>query len=176
MRGISRLIPVHWTIPFCALGLIGASIGLSASALGSATGDSSRTGGPAVATAARTVYLTEKARLRFVTEHGATLVERGYAHGTYNAPITADLTIHSKSVTARVTIYPHGGSLSGSADASYKIVKNLGYFGGTLQLTRGTGRFSHVSEVAHKPLGISGIINRENFEVEVKASGEAAGV
>jgi hypothetical protein len=177
MRGIGRLIPAHRAILLCALGLFGVLAGLSASALGSASAGSgsARSGGPA-ATAARRIYLTEKARLHFVTEHGATLVERGYAYGTYNAPIAADLTIRSKSVTATVTIYPRGGSMTGNANASYKIVKNLGYFGGTLNLGHGRGRFSHVAEVAHKPLGISGIINRENFEVEVKANGEATGV
>jgi hypothetical protein len=126
--------------------------------------------------ATRIVHLQEHGRLRFVSERGATLIERGTAYGTYTATMTVALTIHSKSVSASVAIYPRGGSISARASAAYRIVKNLGYFGGTLNLGRGTGRYSHIAEVNHKPLGISGIINRYNFEAEVKASGEATGV
>ncbi len=195
MKGIGRPILGRRTIPLCGLGLA-AAVGLCAPALGSGgyprgsrvgRGDSidagyaSATGvvghdAADVGTAARTAYLTERARLRFASERGSTLVERGYAYGTYDAPIVADLTIRSKSVTAQVTIYPRGGTITGSADASYKIVRNLGYFGGSFYLGHGSGRYSHVAEAHHKPLGISGIINRENFEVEVKASGEATGL
>lgn len=139
-------------------------------------GDRLARGGHALARDARTVHLQEHGRLRFVSERGSTLIERGTAYGTYTATMVADLTIHSKSVTAYVTIYPRGGSITASAVASYRIVKNLGYFGGTLTLGRGSGRYSHIAEVNRKPLGISGIINRENFEAEVKASGEASGI
>lgn len=124
---------------------------------------------------AKAVYLVEQARLKLATEHGATITERGRATGTYHAPVVAVFTIRPKSVTAHVTIYPTGGSITGSANANYKIVKNLGYFGGTFTLGRGTGKYAHVAEIKHKALGISGIINRLNFETEVKANGEAAG-
>jgi hypothetical protein len=120
--------------------------------------------------------MQEHGRLRFVSERGSTLIERGTAYGTYTATMIVALSIHTKSVTATVTIYPRGGSITGSATASYKIVKNLGYFGGTLSLGRGSGRYSHIAEVGGKPLGVSGVINRYNFEVEVKANGEATGV
>jgi hypothetical protein len=163
-------IPARRTISLCALALALATT--SAALLGVPASGRSRL----PARAARNVSLTERARLRFFSERGATLIERGTAYGTYNAPVVADLTIHSKSVTATVTIYPRGGSITGSANANYKIVKNLGYFGGTFNLGHGSGRYRHVSEVGHKPLGISGIINRYNFEVEVKANGEIAGV
>ncbi len=125
---------------------------------------------------ARTVYLVEKARLKLSTEKGATITERGEATGTYRAPIIAVFTIRSKSVVAHVTIYPTGGSITGSANASYKIVGNLGYFGGTFTLGHGTGKYAHITEADHKPLGISGIINRYNFETEVKANGRASGL
>ncbi len=124
---------------------------------------------------ARTVYLVERARLKLATEKGATITERGRATGTYRAPIVALFTIKPKSVTAHVTIYPAGGSITGSANANYKVIGNLGYFGGTFTLGRGTGKYVHVTEVNHKPLGVSGVINRSNFEAEVKANGQAAG-
>lgn len=166
MRASGRPIRAHRTIPFC---------GLAVTALACTVSTPVSDGQPA-ARAARTVHLEEHGRLKFVSERGSTLIERGTAYGTYTATMVADLTIHPKSVIASVTIYPRGGSITGSADASYRIVKNLGYFGGTLKLGRGSGRYSHVAEVNRKPLGISGIINRGNFEVEVKASGEATGL
>jgi len=82
------------------------------------------------------------------------------------------LTIHPKSVTAVVTIYPRGGSISGVANANYVVKGSLGYFGGTFTLRRGTGRYSHISEVNGKPLGISGSIDRYSFAMEVKAHGD----
>lgn len=168
MWASGRLILARRTISTCGLILAAVAVALGASAAGS--------DGSPTARSARVVHLQEHGRLKFNSERGATLIERGTAYGTYNATMVADLTIHSKSVTARVTIYPRGGSITASANATYRIVKNLGYFGGTLNLGRGTGRYSHIAEVRHKPLGISGIINRYNFEVEVKANGEATGV
>jgi hypothetical protein len=168
MRALGGLIPARRTISFCGLALAAVAVALAAPASGS---DPSTT-----AHSARIVHMQEHGRLRFITERGNTLIERGRAYGTYTATMIAALTLRSKSVTATVTIYPSGGSITGSANANYTIVKNLGYFGGTLNLGRGSGRYSHIAEVNHKPLGISGVINRMNLEVEVKANGEATGV
>ena len=148
----------------CGLALF-AAIGLTAQASGG-------TGKPA-AREARRVLLVETAHLKFTAEHGSALAERGRATGTYNAPVAVTLTIHPKSVTAVVTIYPTGGSISGVANANYTIKGSYGYFGGTLTLRRGTGKYSHISEVNGKPLGFSGSINHYNFAMEVKAHGEA---
>lgn len=168
MRAMGRPIQARRTISLCGLTLAAVAVAASVSAPGSDGSQSARS--------ARVVRLEEHGRLKFSSERGSTLIERGTAYGTYTATMVADLTIRSKSVTATVTIYPRGGSITGSANATYKIVRNLGYFGGTLNLGRGTGRYSHIAEVGHKPLGVSGVINRVNFEVEVKANGEATGV
>jgi hypothetical protein len=168
MRALGRLIPARRTISFCGLVLAAVAVALAASASGS--------DGNTTAHSARIIHMQEHGRLKFISERGSTLIERGTAYGTYTATMVADLTIRSKSVTATVTIYPRGGSITGSANTTYTIVKNLGYFGGTLSLGRGSGRYSHIAEVKHKPLGVSGVINRMNLEVEVKANGEATGV
>jgi hypothetical protein len=148
----------------CALAVVVTAIGLTAQASGG-------TGKPAAREAKR-VSLVETAHLKFTAEHGAALAERGRATGTYNAPVTVTLTIHPKSVTAVVTIYPSGGSISGTAHANYIVKGAYGYFGGTFTLHRGTGKYSHISEINGKPLGISGTINRISFAMEVKAHGE----
>jgi hypothetical protein len=149
----------------CALALASVALGIAARA-------ADGTGG-ALAKAARRVSLVETAHLKLTAERGAALVERGQAVGTYNAPVAVTLTIHPKSVTASVTIYPAGGSISGSANANYVIKNSVGYFGGTFTLGHGTGKFRHIAEVNGKPLGISGSINRFSFAMEVKAHGEA---
>jgi hypothetical protein len=168
MTALGKPIPARRIISTCGLLLATLAALLGALAPGSSGSPTGRS--------ARVVRLEEHGRLKIYSERGATLIERGTAYGTYTATMVADLTIRSKSVTAVVTIYPRGGSITGSANATYRIVKNLGYFGGTLSLGRGSGRYSHVAEVNHKPLGVSGIINRYTLEVEVKASGEVTGL
>jgi hypothetical protein len=145
-------------------------VALSLTAIGLATPAS---GGTPSAREARRVMLVETAHLKFTSEHGSALAERGRATGTYNAPVSVLLTIHPKSVTAVVTISPSGGSISGTANANYIVKGSNGYFGGTFTLRKGTGKYSHISEVKGKPLGISGVINRISFAMEVKAHGEA---
>lgn len=126
-----------------------------------------------VAKTSRRVYLVETARLKPPSrEEGSAITEHGKAKGTYTAPVTADFTIHPRIVDATVIFYISGGSIRGSAHANYKIVGKLAYFGGEFVLGRGTGKYSHASEVNHKPLGFSGIINRDTYEAEVKAKGE----
>jgi hypothetical protein len=135
----------------CGLMLVATAAGLTAQASGG-------TAKP-TAHAARRLSLVETAHLKFSSEHGAALNERGSATGTYNAPV--------------VTIYPRGGSIRGTANANYVVRGVYGYFGGTFTLRGGTGKYSHISEVNGKPLGISGKIERTNFAMEVKAHGEA---
>jgi hypothetical protein len=115
------------------------------------------------------VDLIENANLKLISEEGAALVERGHATGTYNAPVTSTFTIHPKAVTATVTVYPHGGSITGVAQTNYVVQNSTGYFGGTFTITHGTGSFKGASG---KSLGISGTINRYSFAITVKAHGE----
>jgi hypothetical protein len=165
MRRSPGPVPARLVILICALALGTAVVGLTAQASGTTE--------RATAKAARRVHLIESAHLKLIKEEGATLTERGQAVGTYNAPVTATFTIRPKSVTAIVTIYPKGGSITGTAHANYVVQNSVGYFGGTLTLGRGTGSFRHLSEVKGMPLGVSGTINRYSFAIEVKAHGEA---
>jgi hypothetical protein len=153
----------------------GVAIAICALALGAATGGWARavgTTGSPTARAAERMSLVETAHLKLAYENGSTLTERGQATGTYDAPMTATLTIRPKSVTSVVTIYPRGGTIKGTAHANYVVQGSYGFFGGTLTLDRGTGAYRHVSEVNGKPLGFSGKIQRFRFTMEVKAHGE----
>jgi hypothetical protein len=132
------------------------------------TAQASGTNGSPVAQAARRVKLVEVGHLELSKEEGSAITEHGKATGTYKAQVTAAFTIHPKSVTVFVRLSPGGGSITGTANANYKVVNGIGYFGGTFRLGRGTGKYRHASEVAGKPLSFSGTINRESLEVEVK--------
>jgi hypothetical protein len=156
-------MPVRQTIAICSLGLAAATVGLTAQASGTMNGPAAKE--------ARRVYLVENASLKFVTEQGPALAERGHATGTYNTAVTAILTIHPTSVTAVVTIFPKGGSITGTAQANYIVKGSTGYFGGTLTITRGTGTYRHASG---KALGFSGTVNRYSFAMTVKAHGEVS--
>jgi hypothetical protein len=162
MRRRMGSVPAGLTIAICGLALV-ADGGLTASA-------SSAQQGP-IAKQAKTVDLVESARLAFIREEGVALVEHGQAVGTYNAPVTATFTIHPNSVTATVTVFPHGGSITGVAQANYIVQNSIGYFGGAFTVTHGTGSFKHATG---KALGISGTINRYTFATTVKAHGEVS--
>jgi hypothetical protein len=150
---------------------VGLAISICAPALALAAGQltAHASGTTPKATATKVVSLVETAQLKFSHENGAALVEHGYAAGTYNAPVTAIMTIHPTYVTAVVTIFPRGGSLTGSARANYIVKNSTGYYGGNFAITHGTGSFRHVSG---KALGISGTINRYTFDMTVKAHGQ----
>jgi hypothetical protein len=154
-------IPIVVTTSICALALL-------ASIAGPTTHASGAVGSP-TGRQAKMVNLVENANLKLISEEGAALVEHGQASGTYNAPVNATFTIHPKAVTATVTVYPHGGSITGVAQTNYVVQNSTGYFGGTLTITRGTGRFKDASG---KSVGISGTINRYSFAIMVKAHGE----
>jgi hypothetical protein len=163
MRRNVRTVQGGLTIVACILALVATTVWLSAPALG-------RTGRP-TAKEAKTIDLVESASLELVHEEGSELTEHGHATGTYNAPVSATFTIHPKSVTALVTVYPRGGSITGTAHANYVVQNSYGYFGGAFTVTHGTGTYRHASG---KALGFSGTINRYTFAATVKAHGEVS--
>jgi hypothetical protein len=126
-------------------------------------------GPPVTAHSARTLTLKESARLRLTSKHGVTLTEMGAASGTIPGTIYIHLHFVSSSrVIAEVSIYPRGGSLSGSGSASYRVQGAFAAFSGTLAVTRGTGSYGH----AHaSSLRFLGIIARHTDAVAVQLSG-----
>jgi hypothetical protein len=122
-----------------------------------------------VAHAARTITLTESGRLHLTSHHGFTLNEQGSAFGTISGTIYIHLTISSTNhVSAEVNIYPSGGSLTGSASAAYRVEGSLASFNGTMNITRGSGRYSH----AHgSGLSFTGTVQRSTDAVNVRVSG-----
>jgi hypothetical protein len=121
------------------------------------------------ATTARTISLSETGHLHRTSQHGFTLNERGSASGTLAGTIYVHLTVASTSrVTAEVSIYSHGGSITGYGSASYHRGEAAANFSGSLSISRGSGSYAH----AHgSNLRFSGDIQRSNDSVTVQVNG-----
>jgi hypothetical protein len=122
-----------------------------------------------VAHPARALSLNETGRLHLTSHHGFTLNEVGSASGTIHGTIYLHLNIVSTNrVTAEVSIYPNGGSLSGNAKASYHVDGGTANFSGSMSIARGTGSYRHASGSG---LGFYGSIRRSNDAVTVYLNG-----
>jgi hypothetical protein len=119
--------------------------------------------------AAGTLSLNETGHLRLTSHHGFTLNEQGTTSGTVSGTIYIHLNITSTNrVTAEVSIYPSGSSITGSATASYHPSGGVASFNGTLTILRGTGRYRG----AHgSGLSFTGTVQRVNDAVTVHVSG-----
>jgi hypothetical protein len=119
--------------------------------------------------AAGTLTLNESGRLHLTSHHSFTLNEQGTTSGTISGTIYIHLNIVSVNhVTAEVSIYPSGSSLTGRATASYHPAGGIASFSGTMAIVRGTGRYNG----AHgSGLSFTGTVQRSNDAVTVRVSG-----
>ena len=116
--------------------------------------------------------MDERGRLHMTSKHGFTLNEQGSASGTITGTIYVHLTVVSTNrVTAEVSIYPSGGSISGDGTANYLRGSTTADFSGSMSISRGTGSYDH----AHgSGLSFSGTIQRSNDAVTVHVSGRGS--
>ena len=136
---------------------------LAAGSVGSA---SSRAG---TAHAAGALSLNETGHLHLTSHHGFTLNEQGTTAGTISGTIYIHLNITSTNrVTAEVSIYPSGSSITGSATASYHPSGGVASFSGTMTILRGTGRYKGARGSG---LSFTGTVQRVNDAVTVRVSG-----
>ncbi len=166
-------MPHRSDLPLCLIGVLAtAAIYVGALlALGPLAPAASRAATPS-ARAARTFSLNETGDLHLTSKRGFTLNEQGSATGSVRGPIYVHLRIVSTTrVTAEVSIYPKGGSISGNATASYHREGPTAHFYGTLSVDRGTGSFNHARGSG---LSFSGTIQRSNDAVTVRVSGTAS--
>jgi hypothetical protein len=96
------------------------------------------------------------------------LNEQGTATGTINGTIYIHLKISEHHVSAEVSIYPHGGSLTATGSASSHVNGGLAPFAGAITVARGTGTYAHAHSGA---LRFTGSIQRSNDAVTVQPSG-----
>jgi hypothetical protein len=123
----------------------------------------------ASAHAARTISVNDHGALHLISKHGFTLNEQGSASGTIGGSIHVVLKIVSSSrVSAEVTISPSGGSISGSASASYHKGATEASFSGTLSVDHGSGSYAHAQGTG---LSFKGTIASSNDAITVSVNG-----
>lgn len=150
------------------LAAVGCAIGLAN--VGGFAAASTASGAQPTARAARTVTLNETGRLHLTSHRHLTLNEQGSASGTIKGTIYIHLNIVSTNrVTAEVNIYPSGGSISGFANANYRVTGPTASFTGTMSITRGTGRYAHARGSG---LSFTGTIQRATDAVTVRLNGQ----
>jgi hypothetical protein len=118
---------------------------------------------------ARTISLNESGSLHRTSSSGLKLNEQGTASGTIKGKIYIHLDVVSPNrVTAEVSIYPSGGSLTGTGSANYHVNGGTASFTGKMSIDRGTGTYAG----AHgSGLTFSGTIQRLSGSVTVHLSG-----
>jgi hypothetical protein len=159
--GVAHIPPAFGTL------LVAAGLTLAAFLATASIGPTAS--GAATARTARTFSLSELGRLHLTSHHGFTLNEKGSASGTISGTIYIHLNVVSTNrVTAEVNIYPSGGSLTGHARASYHPAGGVATFNGTMDITRGTGRYSHARGSG---LSFTGTVQRSNDAVTVHVNG-----
>ncbi len=122
--------------------------------------------------AAKTFSLNENGNLHLTGKQGFTLNEEGPASGTVSGTLYVHLKIVSSTrVTAEISLYPHGGSITCSGSAAYKREGSIANFAGALSIDRGTGSYAK----AHgSGLSFSGTILRSNDAIAVHVGGTAS--
>jgi hypothetical protein len=114
-------------------------------------------------------YIKEYANLHRTGKHGFKIYEQGYANGTIKGNIYLELdVVATNRVTAKVSVSPKGGSISGSGSAAYHVHGAYAEFSGSLSITGGSGGYkgAHGSN-----LKFSGRIVRASDAVSVALSG-----
>lgn len=122
--------------------------------------------------AAKTFSLNENGSLHLTSKQGFTLNEEGPASGTVGGTLYVHLKIVSSTrVTAEISLYPHGGSITCSGSANYKREGSIANFSGALSIDRGTGSYAK----AHgSGLSFSGTIQRSKDAIAVHVGGTAS--
>lgn len=148
-----------------------AALAVSALALAAVAGAGVAGAAGPSAKAASSLDLSDSANLSLNNHKGVELKESGTAKGNLPGKIYIQLKLASaKSVTAKIQVYPSGGSVSASASATYRVVtSSSASFSGTLTITGGSGRYSK-AKGSH--LSFSGTVHRPSDSVSVHVGGK----
>jgi hypothetical protein len=120
--------------------------------------------------ASRTLDLNDSANLNLSNKKGFELKEAGKASGSLSGTIYLQLKVSSeRSVTAKIQVYPSGGTLDASASGTYRVQSSsTATFSGSLNITGGSGRYS---KAKGSGLSFSGTVHRPGDSVSVRVSG-----
>jgi hypothetical protein len=127
------------------------------------------TGAAIAAHAARVQPVTDSASLSLVTADGNTLYEQGRASGNLPGTVEIAMTLGDRTATSTFTIHTTGGTIGGHGTGKLHPGRG-GYdsFGGTCEVTHGSGRFRGASGVC----GLYGSIYRVEDALRVQVTGK----
>jgi hypothetical protein len=106
-------------------------------------------------------------RLHLLKAIGSVLVEEGPTIGTLPGTAKVRMTV-GPTVLASFMIYAHGGTISGKGRATLHSSTRYASFGGTLSVTRGSGRYARAKGAGK----LYGVIDRRTDSVTVQTIGE----
>ncbi len=111
--------------------------------------------------------VSDEAHLHLTGTSGEELEEEGQTTGALPGKVRARFVVGS-SVTGSFTFYPSGGgSITGHGSARLHSTGTNASFGGTLNVSHGSGRYAH----AHGSGGFYGTVNRRTDAITVKTTG-----
>lgn len=147
------------------------ALGAAALAVAAVAGTGAAGAAGPSAKAASSLSLSDSANLSLNNHKGVELKESGTAKGNLPGKIYIQLRLaNSHSVTAKIQVYPSGGSVSASASATYRVVtSSKASFAGTLNITGGSGRYGK-AKGSH--LSFTGTVHRPSDSVSVHVSGK----
>jgi hypothetical protein len=121
-----------------------------------------------VGRAAHALSVREEGHLHMVGEpNGSSIVEEGQVAGTIPGRVRVYFNI-GPTVYASFTIYARGGgSITGHGKGVLRSTGVYSTFGGSLSVSRGTGRYGR----AHGIGGLYGAINRHTYALTVQTIG-----
>jgi hypothetical protein len=120
------------------------------------------------ARAAHVLNVKDEGHLHLVGESGSLLVEEGAATGTLPGTVKVRFSVGAV-ISASFTIYARGGgSITGHGSGTLHSTGAYSTFGGSLSVTRGSGRFGR----AHGTGGLYGAINRRTYALTVQTIGK----
>jgi hypothetical protein len=125
------------------------------------------TGGIATARGAgSSVTINDTGHLHLLKAFGSVLQEEGPASGSLPGQAKVRLLVGS-TVTASFSIRARGGTIYGRGSAALHSTGRYASFGGSLSVTRGTGRYAH----AHGSGRLYGVIDRRTDALTVQTTG-----
>jgi hypothetical protein len=179
-RGTKRALGVALLVVGGVMGFVGAADSAagsstpavggarSAATLGTAWSAATLGAAPPTAHAAHVLSVKEEGHLHSVSTSGAELLEEGKVSGTIPGKVKVSFDIGA-TVTAKFTIYAGGGgSISGNGGGALHSTGVYSSFGGSLEVTGGSGRYAH----AHGTGTLSGEIDRKTYALTVQTTGK----
>jgi len=119
------------------------------------------------AAGARSTRVDDTGRLRLLKSFGSVLIEQGPVSGTLPGTAHVRMTVGS-TVKATFSIATRYGTIYGAGVARLHSSGRYASFGGSLRVSRGSGRYAH----AHGSGGLYGVIDRRTDALTVQTEGQ----